>query len=169
MILSLFSLHDDISLKINQATMTFRCYVVIRNDVKVKSKLRDFQSKKNEKSFCCSRISSSRPWQRLTSLIAVQNSLWRTFFRDWSLWPGTSPDSCSFSSSSMALATSGRDRQREGVCGGTDARGIWRENVPYYITAFNHCWRKSAGDIIEITQWRPAEAWRISLASHYTK
>lgn len=44
----------------------------------------------------------------LTSLMAVQNSLWRTFFRDWSLWPGTSPDSCSFSSSSIALATSGR-------------------------------------------------------------
>lgn len=64
-------------------------------------------------SFRCSRPSDSRPRRRPTSLMAVQNSLWRTFFRDWSLWPGTSPDSCSFSSSSIALATSGGKRERE--------------------------------------------------------
>lgn len=55
---------------------------------------------------------SARPRRRLTSLMAVQNSLWSTFFRDWSLCPGTSPDSCSFSSSSMALATSGERGHR---------------------------------------------------------
>lgn len=75
------------------------------------------------------------PWLGLTSLMAVQNSLWRTFFRDWSLWPGTSPDSCSFSSSSMALATSGRKREREKLrFRGVMPRGRREKKIPRSIT-----------------------------------
>lgn len=86
----------------------------------------------------------SLPRQRLTSLMAVQNSLWRTFFRDWSLCPGTSPDSCSFSSSSMALATSGRYRVREEgeavecTCVGTHAKGMEGEGGEKKCPPFNY-------------------------------
>lgn len=98
-----------------------------QNTIAMRASPRKVRGKKNsvigekEKKRCescwCSHTSASLLWQQLTSLMAVQNSLWRTFFRDCSLWPGTSPDSCSFSSSSMALATSGREKNRcENAC-----------------------------------------------------
>lgn len=99
---------------------------------------------KSHESCWRSRTGGSLPRQRLTSLMAVQNSLWRTFFRDWSLCPGTSPDSCSFSSSSMALATSGRYRVREEgeavecTCVGTHAKGMEGEGGEKKCPPFNY-------------------------------
>lgn len=91
---------------------------------------------------------------KLTSLIAVQNSLCNTFFRDCSLWPGTSPDSCSFSNSSTARATSGRARERQlvwvnarvGTCGeerGKKFNYINSTAMTTWLEQINECYNEN--------------------------